>query len=114
VGSAHKNSNLFDLFKGIPKRSDLISIKRCTFRTQNFQIKFGCEGIQIRNNFPYLNVSRFGIEFELKFREGCRCLNSMKFDEFDRNSSTLDLFNLDLLIGLEGQSTHEMEPGIYI
>jgi hypothetical protein len=24
VGSAHKNSNLFDLFKGISKRSDLI------------------------------------------------------------------------------------------
>jgi hypothetical protein len=24
VGSAHKNSNIFDLFKGIPERSDLI------------------------------------------------------------------------------------------
>jgi hypothetical protein len=31
VGSAHKNNNLFDLFKGIPKRSDLISIERWTF-----------------------------------------------------------------------------------
>jgi hypothetical protein len=27
VGSTHKNSNLFDLFKGNPKRSDLIRLK---------------------------------------------------------------------------------------
>jgi hypothetical protein len=27
VGSAHKNSNVFDLFKGISERSDLIRLK---------------------------------------------------------------------------------------
>jgi hypothetical protein len=42
---------------------------------KKFQIKYGCEWIKIRNNFPYCNFSKFGIEFELKFREGSRCLN---------------------------------------
>jgi hypothetical protein len=41
---------------------------------KNFQIKYGYEGIKIRNNFAYWNFSKFGIEFELKFREGSRCL----------------------------------------
>jgi hypothetical protein len=89
-------------------------LKDGLFELKIFQIKYGCEGIKIRNNFPYWNFSKFGIEFELKFMEGSTCLNSMKVDEFDRNSSTLDLFNLDLLIGLEAQSAHEMELGIYI
>jgi hypothetical protein len=78
VGSAHKNSNLFDLFKGISKRSDLIRLKDGLSELKNFQIKYGCERIKIRNNFPYSNFLKFGIEFELKFREGSRCLNSNK------------------------------------
>jgi hypothetical protein len=34
-----------------------------------FEIKYGFEGIDERNNFPYRNFSRFETEFELKFRE---------------------------------------------
>jgi hypothetical protein len=34
------------------------------------QIKYGCEGIKLRSNIPYWNFSKFGIEFELNFREG--------------------------------------------
>jgi hypothetical protein len=34
-----------------------------------FQIKYGCEGFRVRNNFPYMYFSKFGIEFELKIRE---------------------------------------------
>ncbi len=39
---------------------------------KKIQIKYGCEGIKIRNNFPYWNFSKFGIEFELKFKEALR------------------------------------------
>jgi hypothetical protein len=76
MGSAHKNSNLFDLFKEISERSDLIRLKDRLSKLKNFQIKYGCEDIKIRNNFPYWNFLKFSIEFELKFREGSRCLNS--------------------------------------
>jgi hypothetical protein len=38
--------------------------------------KNGCKGIKIRNNFPYWNFSKFGLEFELQIRKGSRCLNS--------------------------------------
>jgi hypothetical protein len=36
---------------------------------QKFQIKYRLKSLEIRNNFPYRNFSRFKIEFELKFRE---------------------------------------------
>jgi hypothetical protein len=64
--TAHKNSNIFDLFKGIPERSDLIRLKDGFSELKNFQIKYGCDGIKIRNNFPHCNFSKFGLEFELK------------------------------------------------
>jgi hypothetical protein len=38
-------------------------------RLQKFQIKYVRKEIEIRNNFSYRNVSRFEMEFELKFRE---------------------------------------------
>jgi hypothetical protein len=34
-----------------------------------FQIKYGSVDIEIRNNFPHWSFSKFGTEFELKFRE---------------------------------------------
>jgi hypothetical protein len=74
VGSTDKNSNVFNLFKGIPEGSDLILLKDGLSELKNFQIKYGCEGIKIRNTFPYWNFSKFGIEFELKIREVSRCL----------------------------------------
>jgi hypothetical protein len=36
---------------------------------QNFEIKYGWKEFEIRINFPYRNVSRFEMEFELKFKE---------------------------------------------
>jgi hypothetical protein len=36
---------------------------------QKFEIKYGSEGLDERNNFPYWNFSRFEMEFESKFRE---------------------------------------------
>jgi hypothetical protein len=33
---------------------------------QKFQIKYGWKELEIRNNIPYINFSRFEIEFELK------------------------------------------------
>jgi hypothetical protein len=41
MGSAHKNINLFDLFKGNPKRSDLIRLKDGLSELKIFQIKYG-------------------------------------------------------------------------
>jgi hypothetical protein len=45
MSSAQKNSNIFDLFKGISKRSDLIRLKDGLSELEIFQIKYGCEGI---------------------------------------------------------------------
>jgi hypothetical protein len=36
---------------------------------QNFQIKYGLVGNEIRNNIPNWNFSKFRIEFELKTQE---------------------------------------------
>jgi hypothetical protein len=51
-----------------------------TFPNKKIQIKSGCEGFEVRNNFPCWNFSRFRIEFELKFKETSRVSKSMKFD----------------------------------
>jgi hypothetical protein len=43
--------------------------KRCLLVLKKIQIKYELKEIQIRNNFPYRNFSRFEIEFELIFGE---------------------------------------------
>jgi hypothetical protein len=43
---------------------------------ENFQIKYGFVGNEIRNNVPYWNFSKIGIEFELKSRK----LQGLKFN----------------------------------
>jgi hypothetical protein len=48
---------------------ELILSKDGLLVLENFQIKHGCAGNQIRNNFPYWNFSKFRIEFELKMKE---------------------------------------------
>jgi hypothetical protein len=35
---------------------------------QKFEIKYGWKEFELRINFSYRNISRFEIEFELKFR----------------------------------------------
>jgi hypothetical protein len=34
-----------------------------------FEVIYGCEGFELRNNFPYWNISIFRMDFELKFRD---------------------------------------------
>jgi hypothetical protein len=51
-----KNSNEFELIRS----NDRLPV------LENFQIKYGIVENEIRNNFPYWNVSKFRIEFELK------------------------------------------------
>jgi hypothetical protein len=43
--------------------------KRYIPALQKFEIKYGWKAFEIRINFPYRNVSRFEMEFELKFTE---------------------------------------------
>jgi hypothetical protein len=50
----------FDQFK-----KDLSELKK-------FEIKYGCEGFEERNNFIYRNFSRFEMDFKRKFRENSR------------------------------------------
>jgi hypothetical protein len=69
VGSALKNSNIFDLFKGNPKKSDLIRLKDGLSELKIFQIKYGFLGNQTRNNFIYSNFSRLEMDFKIKFQE---------------------------------------------
>jgi hypothetical protein len=36
---------------------------------EKIQTKYGCGVLEMRNNFLHRNFSRFGMDFELKFRE---------------------------------------------
>jgi hypothetical protein len=36
---------------------------------QKFQIKYGWKELEVRNNLPYTNLSRFEMELESKFEE---------------------------------------------
>jgi hypothetical protein len=69
VRSVHKNSNLFDLFKGNSKRGELIRLKDGLYELKFFQIKYVFIGNQTRNNFIHRNFSRFEMDFKIKFWE---------------------------------------------
>jgi hypothetical protein len=43
--------------------------KRYLHVLEKLEIKYEWKDLEIRNNFPYRNISRFEKEFELKFRE---------------------------------------------
>jgi hypothetical protein len=53
-------SNMYRLLK-LPKV--------CLTKLENFQIKYGFEGFDDRNNFLYRNFLKFEMEFELQFKE---------------------------------------------
>jgi hypothetical protein len=53
-------------FKFVP---NFDCFKRYLPLLQKFKLKYGWKELEIRNNFPYRNISRFEMEFELKFRE---------------------------------------------
>jgi hypothetical protein len=63
---------------------------------QKFQIKYGWKELEIRNNSPYRNFSRFEMELGLKFREASmswisleKKLETLEFDEIWLASSLL-------------------------
>jgi hypothetical protein len=60
-------SNLFQMNSNLPQ--NLTGKKGAFPCSKKIQIKCVWKGIEIRNNFPYKNFSRFKMEFELKFRE---------------------------------------------
>jgi hypothetical protein len=62
-------SNNFKLFL---THSNLIRSKHDLLELKNFEIKYGFEGFNENNNFPYRNFLRFEINFELKIREASR------------------------------------------
>jgi hypothetical protein len=43
--------------------------KRCIPLLEKLEVKYGWKELEIRNIFTYRNISRFEMEFELKFRE---------------------------------------------
>jgi hypothetical protein len=47
-------------------------IKEGIFILEKFQIKYGIEVLEIRNNFSYWSFLKFGIEFELKIQGSSR------------------------------------------
>jgi hypothetical protein len=66
---ARSNSGVFHLFKNFLNDFELIRFKDGLPVLKIFQIKYGCELFEIRNNFSYMNFSKFRIEFELKIEE---------------------------------------------
>jgi hypothetical protein len=68
-GLSPVNSAFFELNRILSKGLELIQLKM-TFQCSNkFQIKYGCEGFQQRNNFLHRNFFIFKMDFELKFGE---------------------------------------------
>jgi hypothetical protein len=47
-------------------------IKKGPSQLKKFEIKYGFEGFDERNNFSYKNVLRFEVDFELNFREASK------------------------------------------
>jgi hypothetical protein len=76
-------------------------------------MKYGCEGFEIRNNFPYRNYSRFEMYFELKIMEASRVWISMKIDELFLGSSRFDeIWGKGTSLHLDDNLTHEKDVGV--
>jgi hypothetical protein len=72
MGPTQKNSIRFDLFKKNSNNFELIQFKYGLPVLKKFQIKYGCEGFDVRNNFPYINFLIFETKFELKIGKDSR------------------------------------------
>jgi hypothetical protein len=68
----HYHLNPFELFQKISNpiqtRSNFIRSKKDISELEKIGLKYGCEGFNIRNNFPYSNFSIFRMNFEIKLR----------------------------------------------
>jgi hypothetical protein len=60
---------IFELNRILSKGLELIQLKMSFQCSNKFQIKYGCEGFQQRNNFLHRNFFIFKMDFELKFGE---------------------------------------------
>jgi hypothetical protein len=69
----HRTVNGFELnptvSNTIQTRSNLILSEQGLPILQKFEIKYGFEGFDERNNFSYKNFYLLEMEFEIKFRE---------------------------------------------
>jgi hypothetical protein len=72
VGPPNMHSAVFDLFKKIQTNLNLVPSKDGPTKLKKFQVKYVFEGNEIRNKFPYMNFLKFGVEFEVKFKESLR------------------------------------------
>jgi hypothetical protein len=52
--------------------SNMIWSKKDLPELKKFEIKYGFEGFEERNNFLYRNIFRFEVDFEWKFRKTSR------------------------------------------
>jgi hypothetical protein len=88
----------------------LIWSKQYIPELEKFEIKYGCEGFDVSNNFPYWIFSRFRMEFELKFEQGSKIQVQMDFDWIFFWSLIFDeIWTIGLLFHLDDNSTHENE-----
>jgi hypothetical protein len=72
MGPAQKNSICFDLLKNFSNDFELVRFKDGLPVLEKNQLKYGCEGFEVRNDFPYVNFLIFETKFELKFEEDSR------------------------------------------
>jgi hypothetical protein len=52
---------------------------------KKFEIKYGCDGVEERNNFLHMNFSRLEMDFELKFCKSRSDLCFRKLIKIARN-----------------------------
>jgi hypothetical protein len=64
---------IFFIFDSFSNEFKLILIQKQFSELENFEIKYGCEEFEIRNNFTYRNFPKLEIEFKLKIRENSKC-----------------------------------------
>jgi hypothetical protein len=53
-------------------KPSLFWLKSDFFKLEKFEVNYGCERFEIRNNLPFRNFSRFEMDFELKFKKASR------------------------------------------
>jgi hypothetical protein len=63
------NSTIFKLNRILSKETSIDLTKDALPLLKKILIRYDFIENEIRNNFPYWNVLKFGIEFELKFKE---------------------------------------------
>jgi hypothetical protein len=77
VGPAQLDYYYFKFFQTV---LSLFFFKSGIPELYKIEIKYGFEEFDERNNFPYRNVSRFGLGFELKIGEGSKVHIQWEFD----------------------------------